>query len=70
MFLLCFSDEEPGTQGPRRVSRQEIKDAFSEGWVVESVEPSRYETRPDLKDFTFSEGGPKAWFVAVIRLSR
>ena len=23
-FFLCFSDEEPGTQGPRRVSRKEI----------------------------------------------
>jgi cyclopropane fatty-acyl-phospholipid synthase-like methyltransferase len=31
LFLLCFSDEEPGTQGPRRVSRKEIKDAFAEG---------------------------------------
>lgn len=67
LFLLCFSDQEPGTQGPRRVSRQEIKDAFAEGWVVESVEPSRYEVRPDLKDFTFSEGGPKAWSVVVRR---
>jgi cyclopropane fatty-acyl-phospholipid synthase-like methyltransferase len=22
LFLFCFSDEEPGTQGPRRVSKQ------------------------------------------------
>ena len=28
LFLLCFSDEEPGTQGPRRVSKQELHDAF------------------------------------------
>jgi hypothetical protein len=27
----------------------------------------RFEVRPDLKDFTFSEGGPKAWFVVVRR---
>jgi cyclopropane fatty-acyl-phospholipid synthase-like methyltransferase len=67
LFLLCFSDEEPGTQGPRRVSRKEIKDGFAEGWRVESIEASRFETRPDLKDFTFSEGGPKAWFVLVRR---
>ena len=32
-----------------------------------SIEPSRYEVRPDLKDFNFSEGGPKAWFVVVRR---
>ena len=65
LFLLCFSDEEPGTQGPRRVSRKEIEVAFAEGWSVESIEPTRFEVRPDLKDFTFSESGPKAWFVVV-----
>jgi cyclopropane fatty-acyl-phospholipid synthase-like methyltransferase len=66
LFLLCFSDEEPGTQGPRRVSQKELHDAFAEGWSIESVEPVRVEVRPDLKDFPFSEGGPKAWF-AIIR---
>ena len=67
LFMLCFSDEEPGTQGPRRVSRRELHDAFAEGWSVESIEPSRFEVRPDLKEFSFSEGGPKAWFVVVMR---
>jgi cyclopropane fatty-acyl-phospholipid synthase-like methyltransferase len=67
LFLLCFSDAEPGEQGPRRVTRQEIEDAFAEGWVVESIEPSRYEVRPDPKDISFSDGGPKAWFVRVRR---
>ena len=67
LFLLCFSDEEPGDQGPRRVSRKEIEDAFAEGWTVESIGPTRFEVRPDLKDFTFSEGGPRAWFVVVKR---
>lgn len=67
LFLLCFSDEEPGEQGPRKVSREEIKYPFAEGWEVESIEPNRFEVRPDLKDFTFSEGGPKAWFVVVKR---
>ena len=67
MFLLCFSDEELGTHGPRRVSRKEIEIAFGEGWVIESVVPSRFEVRPDMKDFKFSEGGPKAWFVVARR---
>jgi cyclopropane fatty-acyl-phospholipid synthase-like methyltransferase len=69
LFLLCFSDQEPGTQGPRRVSKKELHDAFAQGWVIESIEPARYEVRPDLKDLTFSEGGPRAWF-AVIRRER
>jgi SAM-dependent methyltransferase len=67
LFLLCFSDEEPGTHGPRRVSKWELHDAFTTAWAIESIEPSRYEVRPDLKDMTFSEGGPKAWFVVVRR---
>src|SRR6266404_5648680 len=67
LFLLCFSDEEPGTQGPRRVTKKELHDAFAEGWIIESAEPSRYEVRLDLKDLSFSEGGPKSWFVVVRR---
>jgi SAM-dependent methyltransferase len=67
LFLLCFSDEEPGTQGPRRVTAKEIHDAFAEGWAVEKIVPSRFEVRPDLKDISFSEGGPKAWFVVARR---
>lgn len=67
LYLLCFSDEEPGDQGPRRVSRKEIEDTFSEGWVIESLEPSRYEVRPDPNDSSFKDGGPKAWFVSARR---
>jgi 2-polyprenyl-3-methyl-5-hydroxy-6-metoxy-1,4-benzoquinol methylase len=67
LFLMCFSDEEPGTQGPRRVSKNELQAAFAEGWSIESIEPVRFEIRPDLKDFSFSEGGPKAWFAVVRR---
>jgi SAM-dependent methyltransferase len=66
LFLLSFSDEEPGAQGPQRVSKKELHGAFAHGWVIESIEPSRYEVRPDLKDLNFSEGGPRAW-LAVIR---
>jgi cyclopropane fatty-acyl-phospholipid synthase-like methyltransferase len=67
LFLMCFSDEEPGTQGPRRVSRKELHDAFAQGWKIESIEPVRVEVRPDFKEFSFSEGGPKAWFAVVER---
>jgi cyclopropane fatty-acyl-phospholipid synthase-like methyltransferase len=67
LFLACFSDEEPGTQGPRRVSQNELQEAFARGWTIESIEPCRFEVRPDLKDLNFSEGGPKGWFVVVRR---
>ena len=67
LFLLCFSDDEPGTQGQRRVSAKEIEVAFAEGWAVESIEPTRFEVRPDLKDFSFSDGESKASSVMVGR---
>jgi cyclopropane fatty-acyl-phospholipid synthase-like methyltransferase len=67
LFLMCFSDEEPGTEGPRRVSRQELYDAFADGWEVESVQPVRVEVNPEFTGITFSEGGPKAWFAVVRR---
>jgi SAM-dependent methyltransferase len=66
LFLLCFSDQEPGTQGPRRISRKELEDTFAGNWQIESLEPTRFETRPDFTEVTFSEGGPKGWF-AIIR---
>src|SRR5262245_56134371 len=69
LFLLCFSDEEPGTQGPRRVSKKELRAAFAADWAIESIEPVQVEVRPDLKDFSFSAGGPWAWFAVVRRLS-
>jgi hypothetical protein len=61
-------DAEPGDQGPRRVTRKEIEDAFAQGWVVESVEQSRYEVRPDPNDSSFRDGGPKAWLVVARRV--
>src|SRR5262249_39997874 len=48
LFLLCFSDEEPGAEGPRRVSRQELYDAFTNGWEVESVQPVHIEVNPEF----------------------
>lgn len=67
LFLFCFSDEEPGTEGPRRVSRQELHDAFANGWEIGSLEPARFEPNPKATGFTFSPGGPKAWFAIVRR---
>jgi cyclopropane fatty-acyl-phospholipid synthase-like methyltransferase len=67
LFLSCFSDAEPGTEGPRRVSRQELYDAFADGWEVESVQSARCEIHPEFTEVKFSEGGPKMWFAVVRR---
>jgi cyclopropane fatty-acyl-phospholipid synthase-like methyltransferase len=39
LFLLCFSTDEPGTQGPRRVSHDELHQAFADEWAIESIKP-------------------------------
>jgi hypothetical protein len=49
------------------VSKKDLHAAFAEGWSIGSIVPTRAEIRPDFKDFTFSQGGPKAWFVVVQR---
>jgi cyclopropane fatty-acyl-phospholipid synthase-like methyltransferase len=66
LLLLCFSDEEPGTQGPRRVSQREIRAAFAGAWAIEEIRAARADVRADLEGVSFTEGGPKAWF-AIIR---
>ena len=66
LFLMCFSDEEPGTAGPRRVSQAELRAAFAEGWIVESIEPKRFQITAEFKNM-FSTGGPRAWFAQVRR---
>lgn len=67
LYVLCFSEAEPGTQGPRRVSQAELRAAFAEGWEIESITAARFEIRPDFKDATFSPGGPHAWFTIARR---
>jgi cyclopropane fatty-acyl-phospholipid synthase-like methyltransferase len=69
LFVMCFSDEEPGTEGPRRVARHELDDAFADGWQIECIQPTQIEVNPEFTDMEFSAGGPKAWF-AVIRRKR
>lgn len=68
LFLLCFSDAEPGDKGPRRISRQNIETDFACRWEIESLEPARFEVRPDAQEFDFSVGGPHAWFLIARRL--
>jgi cyclopropane fatty-acyl-phospholipid synthase-like methyltransferase len=70
LFLLCFSDQEPGTEGPRRVSRQELHDAFADDWEVESIQMVQIEVNPDFTDAKFSDGGPRAWFAIMRRQGR
>ena len=68
LFLMCFSDQEPGTTGPRRVSRMELRVAFADGWTIESIRPTQFEPNPQSPE-VFKDGGPRAWFAVIRRES-
>jgi len=58
-FLLCFSEDEPlDWGGPRRVSREEIRATFREGWKVRWIRKERFATR--LEGVT-----GRAWLAAL-----
>jgi len=42
-YLMCFSDRQPGTFGPRRVRQDELRAAFADGWVVESIAAATFD---------------------------
>ena len=67
LHILCFSDEEPGGGGPRRISQQEIRDAFQGGWHLQRIEPNRFESLPRPDGPPFTPGGPKAWLATMER---
>ena len=67
LFLLCFSDQQPGSEGPRRVSQAELRDAFSEGWEIKSIEPARLEVRPEPRQARFSGEDPRGWLLVAQR---
>jgi SAM-dependent methyltransferase len=66
VFLMCFSDLTPGTQGPRRVTQKELRDAFGAGWEIESIEAAQFEVRPEAVAM-FGGIEPKAWFLIARR---
>ncbi len=45
-YLMCFSDRQPGDWGPRRVRRDELIDAFSDGWAVDSITADTFDVNP------------------------
>jgi SAM-dependent methyltransferase len=62
LYVLCFSDDGPGT-GPHPVSRRELTAAFGpgSGWKVAAIEPDRVLTR-----FHDDDGAP-AWLATIKR---
>jgi cyclopropane fatty-acyl-phospholipid synthase-like methyltransferase len=59
-YMLCFSDRQPGDFGPRRVTQEEIRASFSEGWQVDSLDAAKM-------DVTFRPEGVFAWRATITR---
>ena len=62
VHLLAFSDQAPGSAGPRRVSQGEIREAFADGWEVERIDDAFVEVRPD-----WELQRPHAWLARIAR---
>jgi len=61
-YLMCFSDREPGTWGPRRVREDELRDAFRDGWSVTSITADTFDLIGG-----FGAGAAQAWLATIRR---
>jgi SAM-dependent methyltransferase len=63
LYVLCFSDDGPGT-GPHPVSREQLRAAFNpgSGWNVAAIAPDRVQTR-----YHDDDGAP-AWLATIKRI--
>jgi cyclopropane fatty-acyl-phospholipid synthase-like methyltransferase len=60
LHLMCFSDREPDWGGPHRITQQQLRRAFAQGWRVESIEPSTFVTAT-------TSGNVHAWLARIRR---
>ncbi len=60
-FMLCFSEHEPGSFGPRRVTQAEIRATFNKGWKINYIREAEFETMSGTE-------GVKAWLSSITRL--
>jgi SAM-dependent methyltransferase len=63
-YLMCFSDAQPGDFGPRRVSRDELTAAFSDGWDIDAITADTFTV---TADFGGDSGGTARAWLATIR---
>jgi len=63
VYLMCFSDRQPGTEGPRRIRQEELRAAFADGWTVDSITADTFEVG------SFFEGNTvHAWLAVIERI--
>jgi SAM-dependent methyltransferase len=62
-YLMCFSDLQPGTMGPRRVRKDELVAAFADGWTVTDISADEFVVNP-----AFGATAARAWLATIRRL--
>ena len=62
-YLMCFSNLQEGTFGPRRVRKDEIISAFSDGWSVTGIEADEFVVNRGL-----GIAAARAWLATIRRL--
>ena len=62
-YLMCFSDRQPGDYGPRRVTRDELRAAFADGWAVTGIEADTFEINAGALPVSTVQ----AWLAAIRR---
>ncbi|WP_440950544.1 class I SAM-dependent methyltransferase [Methanosphaerula subterraneus] len=60
-YMLAFSELEPAGYGPRRVTGEEIRAAFSDGWRINEIRAAVFESRTRA-DRT------RAWLSSITRV--
>ncbi len=60
-YLLCFSDRQPGTMGPRRITQAELTAAFRDGWDIGSI------TAETFAVSFMGESQAQAWLATIER---
>jgi cyclopropane fatty-acyl-phospholipid synthase-like methyltransferase len=65
-YLMCFSDRQPGTCGPRRVRQDELRAAFRPGWTIVSIEAAAF----DLNRAGLGIPSAQAWLAVIERISQ
>jgi SAM-dependent methyltransferase len=63
LYLMCFSDRQPGTIGPRRVSEDDLRAAFGNGWTILAIQADTFAVNPGL----FPATTVQAWLASITR---
>lgn len=58
--IIVWSEHQPGDDGPRRVTRAELRGVFSKGWSDMKIRHGIYET-------ALHPGGAKAWVLSMTK---